>query len=153
MGDYIRWIRERVGREPIFLNFAAAFILNDQGQILLQKRSDAHAWGLPGGAMELGESAEQAMKREVLEETGLHVEAESFLGVYTRYFQEYPSGDQVQSIALFFICSIVDGELAADNDETLDLQFFPLKEAPVLFNQQSQDAFADFLQGKRGICR
>ena len=153
MGNYIQWIRERIGHEPIFLNFAAAFILDEAGRILLQKRGDKHSWGLPGGALELGESAEEAVIREVLEETGLHVKVESFVGVYTRYFQEYPNGDQAQSIALFFACSIVSGELCIDHDETLDLQFFRPTEAPVLFNQQSQDALNDFIQGKRGICR
>ena len=153
MGNYIQWIREQVGHEPIFLNFAAAFILNERGEVLLQKRSDMQAWGLPGGALELGESAEEAMLREVFEETGLRVNVEAFLGAYTRYFQEYPNGDHAQSIAFFFVCSIVSGKLRIDHDETLDLQFFSLAEAPALFNQQSRDAFADFIQGRRGICR
>jgi 8-oxo-dGTP pyrophosphatase MutT (NUDIX family) len=153
MGNYIQWIREQVGHEPIFLNFAAAFILNERGEVLLQKRGDMRAWGLPGGALELGESAEEAMLREVFEETGLRVNVEAFLGAYTRYFQEYPNGDRVQSIAFFFVCTIVSGKLRIDHDETLDLQFFSLAEAPALFNQQSRDAFADFIQGRSGICR
>lgn len=153
MGNYIQWIRERVGHEQIFLNFAAAFILNEKGELLLQKRGDKHAWGLPGGAIELGESAEEATLREVFEETGLRVNIDAFLGVYTRYFQEYPNSDQAQSIAIFFVCSIIGGELRIDHDETLDLQFFLPVDAPLLFNQQSQDALADFVQGKRGICR
>lgn len=152
MADYIRWIRERVGHDPIFLNFAAAFVLNERDEILLQKRSDAVAWGLPGGAIELGESAEQAVLREVKEETGLQVKVDDFLGVYTSHFHTYPNGDQAQTIAIFFICSIVSGHLQIDQEETLDLQFFPIADAPELFNQQSRDAFADFIAGKRGIC-
>ena len=47
MGNYIQWIRERVGHERIFLNFAAAFILDDAGRILLQKiRSAVSTSGL-----------------------------------------------------------------------------------------------------------
>ena len=155
MANYIRWLRDRVGHEQIFLNFAAAFVLNERGEILLQKRSDALAWGLPGGAMELGESAEEAMQREVFEETGLEVRVDEFLGIYSRYFQSYPNGDQAQSIAIFFICSITGGELHTvhDHEETLDLSFFKPEAAPALFNQQSRDAFQDFLSGKRGVCR
>lgn len=93
------------------------------------------------------------MVREVFEETGLQIKVEDFLGTYTRYFEAYPNGDQAQSIAQFFMCSISGGALSAENEETLELQFFAPTEAPVLFNQQSRDAFADFLQGKRGICR
>ncbi len=153
MSDYVKWIRARVGHEPIFLNFAAAIVLNEQGEILLQKRGDFHAWGLPGGAIELGESAEEAMIREVYEETGFIVKVNNFLGVYTRYTNVYPNGDRAQSIAIFFICSIVSGNLHIDHDETLDLQFFAPAEAPKLFNQQSQDAFDDFVKGKRGVCQ
>lgn len=153
MSNYIQWIRERVGHEPIILNFAAAFILNERGEMLLQKRGDMHAWGLPGGALELGESAEDAMRREVLEETGLQVKVEEFVGAYTQHFQEYPNGDRAQSIAFFFVCSIVSGELRIDHEETLDLRFFSPAEAPVLFNQQSQEAFTDFVRGRRGVCQ
>jgi mutator protein MutT len=155
MANYIQWIREQVGHEPIILNFAAAIIQNEQGEILLQKRGDSKGWGLPGGAIELGESAEDAMRREVFEETGLRVKVEDFLGVYTRYFSEYPNGDQAQSIAFFFICSIDSGTLHIDHNdgETLDLQFFPPESAPRLYNQQSQEALNDFIQGKRGVCR
>jgi mutator protein MutT len=153
MANYIKWIRDQVGHQPIILNFAAAFILNEQGEILLQERGDGSGWSLPGGAIELGESAEDAMHREVFEETGLQVKVESFLGVYTRFFNEYPNGDQAQSIAIFFICSIESGTLHIDHDETTDLQFFPPEHAPLLFNEQSQEALRDFMQGKRGICR
>lgn len=56
--DYIRYIREKVGHDLIFLNFAGGIIYNEQNEILLQKRGDRNEWGLPGGAMELGESLE-----------------------------------------------------------------------------------------------
>ncbi|CAM3718823.1 NUDIX domain-containing protein [Marinicrinis lubricantis] len=65
--DYISWIRSRVGHNRIFLNFAGAIIANEAGEVLLQRRRDKGAWGFPGGAMELGESAEETAIREVLE--------------------------------------------------------------------------------------
>lgn len=56
-----------MGQDLIFLNFAGGIVYNDLNEILLQKRGDRNMWGLPGGAMELGESLEETAKREILE--------------------------------------------------------------------------------------
>lgn len=66
--------------------------------------------------MELGESAAETAVREVLEETGLTVEVEHLIGVYNKYFDEYPNGDKAQTIAFFFKCKPVEGELKIDGD-------------------------------------
>ena len=135
MGDYITWLRNQVGHEQVFLNFAGACITNDEGEILLQKRSASEeVWGFPGGALELGESAEEAAIREIREETGLLIKVEALIGVYTKYFDAYPNGDQAQTISFFFQGSIVGGELRIDRQETFDLAFFDPNNAPELFN-------------------
>ena len=77
--DYIKNLRQKVGHQPLILNFAGGILINDQDEVLLQKRADVKSWGLPGGAMEFGESAEQACVREFLEETGLKVRVKSLL--------------------------------------------------------------------------
>lgn len=69
--DYIRWIRSYVGNQEIILNFSGGILTNQNNEILLQLRSDKKLWGLPGGAIEKGESVERAAIREVLEETGI----------------------------------------------------------------------------------
>ena len=58
-------------------------VFNEQGHVLLQRRSDNSFWGLPGGGVDPGESVEQGAMREVLEETNLHVEIIRFVGVYS----------------------------------------------------------------------
>ena len=45
--DYIKNLRKKVGHEPLILNFAGGVLVNDQDEILLQKRSDFKSWGLP----------------------------------------------------------------------------------------------------------
>jgi mutator protein MutT len=152
MPDYIRWLRDRVGREKIQLNFAAGCVL-DGDRLLLQRRSDDGTWGFPGGAVELGESAEEAVVREVFEETGLIVRAVNLLGVYTKYEHVYPNGDRTQPIAVFFRCSLVGGEPAMRDGESLELRYFPLNNVPPLVNPQYQDALEDLRAGRRGVFR
>src|SRR5713226_3153070 len=58
-------------------------VTNEQGELLLQKRTDNELWGLPGGAMNIGESIAQAVIREVKEETSLDVEPTNIVGIYS----------------------------------------------------------------------
>lgn len=155
MPDYIRWIRDRVGHARIFLNFACCVVSDEHGRVLLQLRGDREGsvWGFPGGAMELGESAEQAAVREVREETGLDVTVTALLGVYTRYEDSYPNGDVAQTIAVAFHAHVDGGALTIDGDETLGLQFHDLTRLPPLVNQQHEDIASDIRAGRRGVWR
>ena len=58
-----------------------AVVVNDRGEILLQKRSDNGLWALPGGAMDIGEFIRETVIREVKEETGLDVEPLGLVGI------------------------------------------------------------------------
>src|SRR3954451_9083190 len=60
----------------------SAVVVNDEGEILLIRRSDNDNWALPGGAMDLGESLVDAAVRETLEETGIRVEITGLVGIY-----------------------------------------------------------------------
>lgn len=151
--NYIAWIRDKVGHEPIFLNFAGGIIYNEKNEVLLQRRGDSDAWGFPGGAMELGESAEETAIREIFEETGLNVSIERLIGVYTKYTNQYSNGDKAQTITFCFECRPVSGELTVDDLETLELRYFSVDKLPPLFTQQHQDAFDDWVSGKHGVYR
>lgn len=153
MADYIKWIREKIGHEKIFLNFATACIVNENNEVLLQKRGDCNKWGLPGGALELGESAEEALIREVKEETGLDVRVEKLLGVYTKYLYKYNNGDEAQTISIVFLCKSIGGKLHIDYKETLDLRYVKLDKLPTLFNKVNQDIIEDYLNGKSCVFR
>ncbi len=110
----------------------AAIITDAQGRILLQRRSDNGRWGMPGGGVEIGESVAEAIVREVREETGLHVEVERLVGVYSDpklQVVRYPSGDVVHYVSTVFACRILSGALQTC-DETLELRFFAAAELP-----------------------
>ncbi len=61
---YIEDLCKIVGAQPLLLVGVAVAVVNEKGELLLQKRSDG-LWGVPGGFMELGESTEEAGRREV----------------------------------------------------------------------------------------
>ncbi len=111
--NYVKWLRQFIGHDKILLNGTAALIRNDRGRVLLQRRSDNGLWGFPGGAQELGESAMDALVREVREEVGLDVAPKRLIGIYTSplFDKVYPNGDQAQMSISFFECAVIGGAL------------------------------------------
>jgi phosphohydrolase (mutT/nudix family protein) len=87
---------------------AAAIIVNDKGQILLQSRADNDRWGLPGGCQELGERFEDTVIIEVKEETNLDVSEENLelIAIVSGNSRrnEYPNGDVVINNTALYMC-------------------------------------------------
>lgn len=102
MKDYIKWIRSKVGQEKVILVFTGGCVFDERGRVLLQKRGDSGNRGFPGGAIELGETPENAAIRELKEETGLDVVVNSLIGIYTDSDMRYPNGDQAHSICIVY---------------------------------------------------
>lgn len=65
---YVSELRNLVGHRPLLLAAAGVVVVDDLGRWLLQRRVDDGLWGLLGGALELGESFEDAARRELFEE-------------------------------------------------------------------------------------
>jgi len=127
MSEYFLRLRSCVGHDPLLYPAAAACIRDEEGRILLLRRSDGvNLWSFPGGAIELGERADEAVVREVREETGLEVEPVALIGVYSSpdYAITYPNGDQVQPVIVFFECRMLGGALRPDMDEILEARYF-----------------------------
>ena len=143
--DYIKWIRSKVGHEKVILVFAGGCVFDECGRVLLQKRGDSENWGFPGGAIELGETPENAAIRELKEETGLDVVVKSLIGVYTDSDMRYPNGDQTHSICIVYELGEIGGELKCDNLETLELKYFDIDELPVMFCKQHEEIKADLI--------
>src|SRR5947209_4835658 len=100
---------------PIFRIGVFALIFNHEQQILLGHRRDIDWWNLPGGGMEVGETVDEAICREVREETGLEVKVEQLVGVYSK--------PQKQEVVLTFLCQIVGGTLQS-TEETRESRYF-----------------------------
>ena len=102
---------------------AISITLNqDHTQVLLIQRSDVPVWVLPGGGIETDETAEEAVKREVFEETGFHVQI-------LRKSAEYLPFNRLTTLTSVFICEIQSGN-ATLSSETAALAFFPLDHLP-----------------------
>ncbi len=105
---------------------AVAVVFNHEGRILLQHRTDNAHWGLPGGAMETGETAEEAIVREVKEETGYDVTVVRLIGIYSDpklTTITYPNGDVATYVSLAFECKVVGGRPAL-SDESSAVEWF-----------------------------
>ena len=100
---------------------AFAAVRDDLGRLLLVRRIDSGNWELPGGRVELGESAARAAEREVAEETGVTVKVTHLLGVYTDpgHLMAYPdTGEVRQQFAVCFRATPLDGHPRPDRHET-----------------------------------
>ncbi len=128
--DYVKYIRGLVGHHKIIMNAGAVIIYNEKNEILLQLRGDDHFWGLPGGIMELDELPRETAIREAFEETGYHIEIDSFLGDYHNCNKVWPDGDVAHVVCFIYTGKIVGGALMIDGDETLDLKWFSKDNLP-----------------------
>jgi len=100
---------------------AVSALIFEEGTVLLAHRRDIDWWNLPGGGMEVGETVEEALRREVYEETGLAVEIEQLVGVYSK--------PQKQEVVLTFRCHVVGGVLS-ETEESCECRYFALSTLP-----------------------
>ena len=83
----------------------AGAVIDDEGRILAIRRQDNGHWEPPGGVLELDETIEDGLVREIREETGLTVTPERLTGVYKNMERGI--------VALVFRCSVADGTVTA----------------------------------------
>lgn len=117
---------EGVGHRPLMMAACGVVLFDEKGRVLLEKRADDHTWCVPGGSMEPGETPEEAVRRETLEETGLALGALRLVTVLSGEESHfiYPNGDEVYAVDIYFVCYACSGALKAQEDEVLELRFF-----------------------------
>jgi 8-oxo-dGTP pyrophosphatase MutT (NUDIX family) len=129
---YIEDLRKIIGTRPLILVGAVVGVIDEQGRILLQQRPNG-VWGLPGGLLELEESAEEAGRREVFEETGIEVGELELVGVFSgkQYFVKLPNGDEFYPVTIAYISKdLKNSKIQIDGVESIDARFFDLQELP-----------------------
>ncbi|MBD7984459.1 NUDIX hydrolase [Sporosarcina sp. Sa2YVA2] len=148
---YIEELREVVGNRPLLLTGVGVGVFNEKGEILLQKKHDGR-WGIPGGFMELGESAEDAGRREVLEETGIEIGKMQLVTVVsgTHTHTVLQNGHEYYSVTIVYVTTdIRGGELKADGVETIEVKFFNLKDLPETLNPLIRTMILQYATTKR----
>jgi ADP-ribose pyrophosphatase YjhB (NUDIX family) len=132
VNTYVESMREWVGSRRIFVPGVRVLIVNDAGEVLLQRRTDIRQWGLPAGAVELDESAADAVTREAAEETSLRVLDMEPMALYSGPDQRftYPNGDEVQCFTLAVIVRRWEGQPRPDGAEGSEVRFFPRSQLP-----------------------
>ena len=127
---------ERINHIPFIQTGAAIIIRNDNGQILLQERTDRNKWGLPGGCQELGEDLKFTAVREAYEETGIKLDPYDIEIIDTLSGKSrknsYPNGDIVYNNTSLYLAnvSIQDTANLKGDSETKRLKFFNIDELP-----------------------
>lgn len=96
---------------------ACALVIDDEGRILLVRRAgevENSKWDLPGGYLEEGEHPEDAVVREVREETGLEIELGELHGVWMDWYGDGPGA--ASTVNLYWLARAVGGEPGAADD-------------------------------------
>lgn len=106
-----------------------AFILNNKGELLVSERAKEPAKGtldLPGGFIDMNETAEEGIIREVKEETGLDVEEAIYLFSLPNLYMY--SGFEVQTLDMFFLCRVDNTNHLTAMDDVSELYFMPINQ-------------------------
>lgn len=127
---FILELRSLIGTRPLWLSAATALVIDGEDRILLGRRADNGAWALPGGIIDPGEEPADAAARECLEETGVVVVPEVLTALTVSPKRTYANGDEVQYLVVTFRCRPVGGEARVNDDESLEVAWFPLSALP-----------------------
>jgi ADP-ribose pyrophosphatase YjhB (NUDIX family) len=130
--EFVLKLREAVGTAPLWLVGVSAVLQDDEGRVLLVRRSDNGEWSSVSGIVDPGEHPAVAALRELREEAGVIGEIERLAQVGVTKLITYPNGDQTQYTSLVFRCRYVAGDAAVGDDESLEVGWFGLDALPPL---------------------
>ena len=145
MGDYLKDLRAKTNHMPLLLPHAVVILFNENNEILLEERADDGYFDFPGGGIDLKEEAEEAAKRELLEETGLEALELEFFKLYsgeiTHYIYFY--GDEIYGIDIVYTCHKYQGIMKAQVEEVKSLRFYSLDNMPEKMSKRNKQIIID----------
>jgi 8-oxo-dGTP diphosphatase len=95
-------------------------VIRDGRALLIKRGSEPlkDQWSIPGGTLELGESIQEGVRRELLEETGIEVRVGELIEVFDRIFRDAAGEIQYHFVIVDYLCEVVSGEAHAASDVT-----------------------------------
>lgn len=143
--DYIKELRKRTNHMPLVLPHSVVVLFNEKGEILLEERSDDGYFDFPGGSIDLKESAEDAARRELLEETGLIADELELFKVYSGEITHYVyfNGDEIYGVDLVYLCHKYHGEMKPQLSEVKNLKFFSVDNIPEKMSIRNKQIIKD----------
>lgn len=141
---------DRTLKPTKILPATSAIVVRADHRILVQQRSDNRLWGLPGGAVDIGESLVDAVRREVREESGYDVEVVRMSGIYSDPADQivsYPDGNVIHYVSANFECRVVAGSPRVD-DESLQQRWVDARQLPRPFVVSQKVRVVDWLEGR-----
>lgn len=144
---YIEEIRELVGTRPMILTGVTVLVIDQHKRFLMVQQGKM--WKMPGGFIELGETAEDACRREIFEETGIHIGNLQLIGVFSGsdFYTKLPNGDEYYPITLAYVTQdIRSGDLKADEVEVQKVQFFKWSDFPKELSPRDRQIFQSFVE-------
>jgi 8-oxo-dGTP diphosphatase len=93
-------------------------VIADGRALLIRRRSPPleGEWSIPGGMLEVGETIEEGVRRELAEETGLEVRVLDFIEVFERIFPDQDGRTKYHFVILDYLCAVESGEARAASD-------------------------------------
>jgi ADP-ribose pyrophosphatase YjhB (NUDIX family) len=130
-----------------------AIIFTSPSCFILTRREDNNRWCLPGGIIEVGESVEEALKREVKEEIGVNCEIEKLVGIYSTNNIKETCITNMSSIILAFRCNILEG-IPNVSEEVAEIGLFTINNLPqdIIENQKIRIIHAINNSSKPYLC-
>ncbi|MET7286576.1 NUDIX domain-containing protein [Streptomyces sp. NPDC005573] len=130
--EFITTLRASAGHQLLWLPGVTAIVFDDEGRVLLGRRSDTRKWSVIGGIPEPGEQPADCAVREVFEETAVHCVVERVVLVQALEPITYANGDVCQYMDTTFRCRAVGGEARVNDDESLEVAWFEVDALPDL---------------------
>lgn len=119
ISEYLRELRERVGRDLVLLPAVSVLIWDAEGRLLLMQEAQTRRWQTVGGMVDPDESPWDAARRDALEETGMQVRLDRLRAAVggPGYRVLYPNGDLCSYVATVFDATIEHGQPGAGDEE------------------------------------